>query len=100
MCVCVCVHTVEQAVSSVLRASGVEDVKSAMRTGTLVTTDNRDWELGVHDFKVCTHTHTHTHVAHVSYLEFVELCEGMTPDACGQSVVVQDSLSKGTYVYA
>jgi hypothetical protein len=35
----------EAAVAAVLGEAGEMDVRSAMRTGTLVTTDNRDWEL-------------------------------------------------------
>jgi hypothetical protein len=35
----------EAAVAAVLGEAGETDVRSAMRTGTLVTTDNRDWDL-------------------------------------------------------
>uniref|UniRef100_A0A7S0WJT3 Nucleoside phosphorylase domain-containing protein n=1 Tax=Chlamydomonas leiostraca TaxID=1034604 RepID=A0A7S0WJT3_9CHLO len=38
----------EAAVGTVLRDV---DIKSAMRTGTLVTTDNRDWELRAEELK-------------------------------------------------
>lgn len=38
-------HALENAVASVTGLSGY-DLKSVMRTGTVVTTDNRNWEIG------------------------------------------------------
>jgi AMP nucleosidase len=38
-------HALEEAVAQVTNLSGY-DLKSVMRTGTVVTTDNRNWEIG------------------------------------------------------
>ncbi len=39
---------IEEAVARVTGVTGAYDIKSVMRTGTVVTTDNRNWEISGH----------------------------------------------------